>query len=239
MTKAEFIAAFAALAQETRLDIFRMLLQRDPDGIPPGEIGERLKLPAPTLSFHLNHLKHSGLVGSRRESRAVFYSVRMGVIDKVVDYLVENCGARVKPASADLRTKTKSSGPRKRILFLCTRNSARSIMAECAMQRCGGERFRAFSAGSNPADRVHPATLRLLNELGYETIHSAGGALRDPPLSAGLLPALNAGIFRRHIAPSHITAIMLRAELRVHRKRILFRGPEDFVLVRRSAQGPV
>ncbi len=102
-------------------------------------------------------------------------SARIGAIDKVVDYLVENCGARVKPAvERHLRTKTKSSGPRKRILFLCTRNSARSIMAECAMQRWGGERFQAFSAGSSPADKVHPATLRLLNELRYETkrLHS-------------------------------------------------------------------
>ncbi|MGH7924470.1 MAG: arsenate reductase ArsC [Candidatus Binatus sp.] len=55
------------------------------------------------------------------------------------------------------------------VLFLCTRNSARSIMAECAMNRWGKGEFRGFSAGSNPAGTVHPMTLQLLNELNYET----------------------------------------------------------------------
>jgi protein-tyrosine-phosphatase/DNA-binding transcriptional ArsR family regulator len=174
MTKAELIVALGALAQDTRLNIFRMLAQRAPEGMPPSEIGERLKLPSPTLSFHLNHLRHSGLVVSRRESRTVFYDARVGAIDKVVEYLVENCCARLNPVMGGARTKAKSSSPPKRILFLCTRNSARSIMAECAMERWGGGRFQAFSAGSSPAEKVHPATLRLLDELKYDTrgLHS-------------------------------------------------------------------
>ena len=59
MTKANVVAALAALAQETRLDIFRLLVERGPEGMPAGEIGERLKLPSPTLSFHLNQLRHT------------------------------------------------------------------------------------------------------------------------------------------------------------------------------------
>jgi protein-tyrosine-phosphatase len=174
MTKADLIVVLSALAQDTRLDIFRMLVQHGAEGLPPGEIGERLKLPAPTLSFHLSQLKHSGLVASRRKSRAVLYDARVGTIDKVVEYLNANCGARAKPATRELLSKEKSSGPPKRILFLCTRNSARSIMAECAMMRWGEGRFQAFSAGSSPAEKVHPAALRLLNELRYETagLHS-------------------------------------------------------------------
>jgi protein-tyrosine-phosphatase/DNA-binding transcriptional ArsR family regulator len=174
MTKADFIAALGALAQGTRLDIFRMLAQRGPEGVPAGEIGERLKLPTPTLSFHLKHLKHSGLIVSRRQSRTVFYDARVRTLDSVVEYLAENCRGRRPLATGDLRTKPKSSGRPMKILFLCTRNSARSIMAECAMARWGDGRFQAFSAGSAPADKVHPATLRLLNELKYETgtLHS-------------------------------------------------------------------
>lgn len=169
MTKADLIAALGALAQETRLDIFRMLAQRGPEGMPAGEIGERLKLPFPTLSFHLSHLKHSGLVVSRRQSRTVFYDARVRTIDNVVEYLAENCRGRVKPVMRDVGADAKSFGRSMKILFLCTHNSARSIMAECAMKRWGDGRFQAFSAGSDPAENVHPATLRLLNELKYET----------------------------------------------------------------------
>lgn len=169
MTKADLILALGALAQETRLDILRMLVQRSPEGMPAGAIGERLKLPSPTLAFHLNHLKHSGLVVSRRQSRTVFYDARVRTIHNVVEYLAENFRSRVKPEMRDLRTNAKSSGRPMKILFLCTRNSARSIMAECAMKRWGDGRFQASSAGSDPAENVHPATLRLLNELKYET----------------------------------------------------------------------
>lgn len=169
MTKADLIAALGALAQETRLDIFRMLIQRGSEGMLAGEIAGRLKLPLPTLSFHLSHLKHSGLVASRRQSRAVFYDAKVRTLDNVVEYLVENCHGRVTPVVRDPRVAEKSPGRRMKILFLCTHNSARSIMAECAMKRWGDGRFQAFSAGSDPAENVHPGTLRLLNELKYET----------------------------------------------------------------------
>ena len=169
MTKADLIAALAALGQETRLDIFRMLVRRGAEGLPPRVIGERLKLPLPTLSFHLNDLKHSGLVVSRRESKAVLYEARVSTVDKVVEYLTGNCRGRVKAANLVQRPKVKTSGRPKKILFLCTRNSARSIMAECAMNRLGEGRFQSFSAGSDPAGNVNPATLRVLSELNYET----------------------------------------------------------------------
>ena len=69
MKKSNVVAALGALAQETRLDIFRLLVQKGPNGLPAGDIGERLGQPPPTLSFHLNQLRFAGLVTSRRESR--------------------------------------------------------------------------------------------------------------------------------------------------------------------------
>ena len=72
MTKASVIAALGALAQETRLDVFRLLVERGPEGMAAGEISERLKLASPTLSFHLNQLKYAGMVNSRRESRSPY-----------------------------------------------------------------------------------------------------------------------------------------------------------------------
>lgn len=169
MTKTDVMAVLGALAQETRLDIFRMLVQRGSEGVAAGEIGERMKLPPPTLSFHLNHLKHSGLIASRRQSRTVLYDAKIRRLDNAVEYLSEHCGSGAKQSVRDRTRNVKAHGGPRRVLFLCTRNSARSIMAECAMNRWSGGRFRAFSAGSNPSGTIDPTALRILEELEYET----------------------------------------------------------------------
>ena len=71
MEKPEAIAALGALAQDTRLDVFRLLVQAGPAGLPAGRIGESLGLPSATLSFHLNQLRQAGLAGFRREGRSL------------------------------------------------------------------------------------------------------------------------------------------------------------------------
>ena len=93
MKKSNVIAALNALAQETRLEIFRLLVQKGPEGVPAGEIGERLGQPSPTLSFHLNQLRFAGLVTSRRQSRLIIYSANYKAMDDVLAYLTENCCA--------------------------------------------------------------------------------------------------------------------------------------------------
>jgi ArsR family transcriptional regulator, arsenate/arsenite/antimonite-responsive transcriptional repressor len=91
MEKIDAIAALAALAQETRLDIFRLLVQAGPDGLPAGQIGERLGLPSATLSFHLNQLKHAGLVTFRRQGRSLIYGAEYASMTDLLAYLTENC----------------------------------------------------------------------------------------------------------------------------------------------------
>ncbi len=91
MKKSHALAALAALAQESRLDIFRLLVQAGTDGMPAGQIGERLGLPSATLSFHLNHLKHSGLVTFRREGRSLIYAAEYPTMNALLGYLTENC----------------------------------------------------------------------------------------------------------------------------------------------------
>jgi ArsR family transcriptional regulator len=91
MTKASVIAALGALAQETRLDVFRLLVERGPEGMAAGEISERLKLASPTLSFHLNQLKYAGMVNSRRESRSIIYCANFNAMNGLMAYLTEKC----------------------------------------------------------------------------------------------------------------------------------------------------
>ncbi len=91
MEKSDALAALAALAQESRLDVFRLLVQAGADGMAAGQIGERLGLPSATLSFHLNHLKQSGLVKCRRESRSLIYTAEYAAMNGLLAYLTENC----------------------------------------------------------------------------------------------------------------------------------------------------
>jgi ArsR family transcriptional regulator, arsenate/arsenite/antimonite-responsive transcriptional repressor len=103
----EALSALAALAQESRLAVFRLLVKRGPEGYTPGEISERLEIAAPTLSFHLKELTQAGLLTVRKESRYMHYSASFGRMNAVLAYLTENCcslGAACDPACAPKST---------------------------------------------------------------------------------------------------------------------------------------
>jgi DNA-binding transcriptional ArsR family regulator len=91
MEKVHVIAALGALAQESRLDVFRLLVQAGPEGLPAGQIAERLNLPSATLSFHLSQLKHAGLVTFRRQSRSLIYVAEYTAMNDLLAFLTENC----------------------------------------------------------------------------------------------------------------------------------------------------
>jgi len=91
MEKEAVITALAALAQETRLDVFRRLVVAGPAGLPAGQLATELDVPPATLSFHLKELRNAQLVTSERESRSIRYAPDFGVISAVVAYLGENC----------------------------------------------------------------------------------------------------------------------------------------------------
>lgn len=91
MEKTAAVEALAALAQETRLDIFRTLVEYQPAGLPAGRIGEILALPGATLSFHLNQLKQAGLIASIREGRSLIYSANTDAVDALAQFLREDC----------------------------------------------------------------------------------------------------------------------------------------------------
>lgn len=101
MEREQALDALGALAQETRLDAFRLLVQAGPGGLTPGAVGERLGVPAATLSFHLKELRNAGIVRCRRESRSLIYSADFAAMDALLGFLTRHCcqGAPAEPRS--------------------------------------------------------------------------------------------------------------------------------------------
>lgn len=91
METATAVVALDALAQESRLDIYRLLVKAGPQGLPAGEIASRLSLSAPNLSFHLNQLVHAGLARRRREGRSVIYEPDFAAMTRLLSFLTEEC----------------------------------------------------------------------------------------------------------------------------------------------------
>jgi DNA-binding transcriptional ArsR family regulator len=91
MNISDTVDSLAALAQETRLSIFRLLVRHAPGGLPAGSIAKQLKLPGPTLSFHLNVLAAAELITASKNGRSISYSANLGRIGQVTDFLFENC----------------------------------------------------------------------------------------------------------------------------------------------------
>lgn len=85
------VERLAALAQPTRLKVFRLLVEAGRSGLPAGIIGERLDIPPATLSFHLAQLSQAELVNSTREGRSIIYSANYGAMDRLIGYLTRNC----------------------------------------------------------------------------------------------------------------------------------------------------
>ena len=99
MDTSHAVAALSALAQESRLKVFRLLVQRGPEGMAAGDIARQLKVPHNTLSSHLGILSRARLVKSRKQSRSIIYSVDVEGTRGLLSFLVEDC-CRGKPRSA-------------------------------------------------------------------------------------------------------------------------------------------
>lgn len=91
MDKLDAVAALAALAQEHRLELYRLLVQAGPGGMPAGEIATALGIAPNTLSFHLDRLRHAGLVSVARQGRSLIYAARFETMNNLLGYLTENC----------------------------------------------------------------------------------------------------------------------------------------------------
>ncbi len=118
MEKTNAVLALAALAQDSRLDVFRLLVQAGPAGLPAGQVAAALDLAPNTLSFHFDRLRSAGLVTVRREGRSLIYAARFETMNTLLSYLTENCcqGAQsCAPAAclpAPASTRKKGTGSR-------------------------------------------------------------------------------------------------------------------------------
>jgi DNA-binding transcriptional ArsR family regulator len=101
MEKMDALAALAAIAQESRLDIYRLLVQAGTDGLPAGQIAEQLGLPSATLAFHLKELKNARLVTFTRNGRSLIYAAAYPTMNALLGYLTENC-CQGNPAACGL-----------------------------------------------------------------------------------------------------------------------------------------
>ncbi len=101
MEKQAVISALAALAQETRLDVFRLLVRAGAAGLPAGSIGEALDLPPATLSFHLKELTSAGLIRYQKAGRSRIYTAGFAAMGDLLAYLTENCCAGIPHANDD------------------------------------------------------------------------------------------------------------------------------------------
>jgi DNA-binding transcriptional ArsR family regulator len=101
MEKKAALAALAALAQESRLDIYRLLVQAGADGLPAGQIAGQLGLPSATLAFHLKELKNAGLATFTRNGRSLIYAAVYPTMNALLSYLTENC-CQGNPAACGL-----------------------------------------------------------------------------------------------------------------------------------------
>src|SRR5215467_1981070 len=91
MKKSNVVAALAALAQENRLDVYRLLVEAGPDGLPAGQAAAALKLAPNTLTFHFDRLREAGLVTVQRDGRSMIYAARYDTMNGLLGYLTENC----------------------------------------------------------------------------------------------------------------------------------------------------
>jgi DNA-binding transcriptional ArsR family regulator len=114
MKTPDAVRALAALAQDSRLAVYRLLVEQGQSGLPAGAIAERLDIPSATLSFHLKELAQARLVSARQDGRFIFYAASFDRMNELIGFLTENCcqgsGCVVAcaPAAAGLRPRRRA-----------------------------------------------------------------------------------------------------------------------------------
>ena len=166
----------AALSHPRRLDVFRLLMRRYPDAVPAGEITDALDIKPSTASVYLSALKAADLITQSREGTSLRYAADLDSLRGLFGTLLQDCCQNrpdlCLPQGGLSEEKTMSDRPMN-VLFICTGNSARSIMAEAILRTEGGARFNAYSAGTHPGSAPHPFVVELLDHKGHDVAQLA------------------------------------------------------------------
>ncbi|WP_281973705.1 helix-turn-helix domain-containing protein [Ruegeria faecimaris] len=169
----------ATLGHPQRLSVFRMLMRRFPDAVPAGELALGLGIKPNTLSNYLNALRQAGLVRQNRSGTSLLYSIEMQNVQQMLDYLLNDCCRGRPEICIPSGWESDRSADRKyNVLFLCVGNSARSIFAESILRALAGERFNAYSAGTQPSSGLNPIAVQVLKDKGHDV-----SALRSKHMS--------------------------------------------------------
>jgi arsenate reductase len=176
--EASAIEGFGSLAQPTRLAAVRHLLAVHPQSLPAGEIARLCEVPHNTMSTHLGILNRAGLISVEKDGRSMNYRADVSGFQDLLRFLSQDCcngrpelcgSAFALPLNARTAEPVEEFiRPAFNVLFLCTKNSARSIIAEALLENVGRGRFRAYSAGSEPAQEPVPEVIDRLRALGHD-----------------------------------------------------------------------
>lgn len=184
MESRDAIAALSALAHSGRLAVFRLMMRRAPQAVRPTEIAEALGLRQNTVSVHLATLTRAGLLTAERRGRAILYRLDRARIAGLLAYLAEDCCRGRPDLCLPVRRSATGHPPGEdnrgpfRILFVCTGNAARSLIAESIVNNESPGRFRAWSAGMQSRDAPDPRAIALLSSRGHDV-----SRLRSKPIA--------------------------------------------------------
>ena len=190
------IRAFSALGHDGRLAVYRLLMRHAPHGVRAGEIAAALDMRPNTLSTNLGLLQDAGLIRSCRDGRAILYCVNLPAAGNLAGYFLNDVGRGRPDLVPDLSNpppgaiRPAIAGPDSRatdfdVLFICSGNSARSILAEALLRDLGQGKFQAFSAGFKPNTQLNPFAIEVLKRNGHDV-----SALRSKHISKFAAPGM-------------------------------------------------